>query len=152
MTRLEARYAMALWQYSCMSTYLLLPSNIYPFSLLSLYNVLATALALLFLAGLVVGFWRLFTEGWKHIAKKDLRNDMREKIRRWPTSKWDLLPVIMGTYLLTVVLAMVALMLTVPRGYVAGIMSPEDVPNLWTCCYESITIRWSYYVNAVRIC
>jgi cytochrome oxidase assembly protein ShyY1 len=41
-----------------------------------LYNFLAIAIGLLFLAGLALGVWQLFKEGWKHIVIKELRVHM----------------------------------------------------------------------------
>ena len=75
-----------------------------------LYSIFATAFAVLFLLGLIAATGQAFTKGWKLVTNNELRDDVRENIRRWPTSKWDLLPVIATTYFVATMLPMVALM------------------------------------------
>ena len=92
----------------------------------TLYTIFATAFAVLFLLGFVVAIGQLFANGWKHLSRRELRNDLMENIRRWPTSKWDLLSVIATTYFVATMLPLVAAMLVLPRGRLADVVSPED--------------------------
>ena len=96
-----------------------------------LYSTFATAFAVLFLLGLIAATGQAFTKGWKLLTSKELRNDVRENIRRWPTSKWDLLPTIATTYFVATTLPMVALMVVLPEGRLAGIVSKEEFAEMY---------------------
>ena len=91
-----------------------------------LYSVFMTVFAILFLLGLVVTVWGSLAGGWKNLARKDLRYELREKIRSWPSSKWDLLPVIATTYLIATVVPLVTIMLMLPPARLAGAVSQEE--------------------------
>ena len=96
-----------------------------------LYSIFATAFAVLFLLGLIAATGQAFTKGWKLVTNNELRDDVRENIRRWPTSKWDLLPVIATTYFVATMLPMVALMVVLPEGRLAGIVSQEEFAEMF---------------------
>ena len=91
-----------------------------------LYSIFATAFAVLFLLGLVAASGQLLAKGWRHLTTKDLRNDLVEDIRAWPTGKWDLLPVIATTYFVATMLPLVAALLVLPEGQLAGVVSQEQ--------------------------
>lgn len=95
-----------------------------------LYSIFVTVFAVLFLLGLIVAMWQSFAIGWRHLTNKELRNDLVENIRRWPTSKWDLLPVIATTYFVATMLPLMASMLVLPKGRLAGVVSPEESANI----------------------
>ena len=96
-----------------------------------LYSVFATAFAVLFLLGLIAATGQAFTKGWKLLMNRELRNEVMENIRRWPASKWDLLPVIATTYFVATMLPMVALMLVLPEGRLVGIVSQEEFAEMF---------------------
>ena len=97
----------------------------------TLYTIFATSFAVLFLLGFVVAMGQLCANGWKHLTRRDLRNDLMENIRRWPTSKWDLLSVIATTYFVATMLPLVATMLVLPQGRLADVVSPEEFANIF---------------------
>ena len=116
-----------------------------------LYNIFMTAFTVLFLLGLVAAIWGLFATGWKHLMKRELRDDVREKIRKWPTSKWDLLPVIGTTYLVATMLPMVTAMLMLPRGRLIGVVSEEELANIFLVAFTpmmlifaAMMLRWGF--------
>ncbi len=96
-----------------------------------LYSIFMTTFTILFLLGLVAAIWRSFAAGWKHLTRGELRNDLMENIRRWPTSKWDLLSVIATTYFVATMLPLVAAMLVLPQGRLADVVSPEEFANIF---------------------
>ena len=117
----------------------------------TLYSTFAAAFAVLFLLGLVAAIGQLLANGWKHLTAKNLRNDLMENIRRWPTSKWDLLPVIAGTYFVATMLPMMALMLVIPRGRLAGVVSQEEFANIFLVVltpmmliFFIMMVRWAF--------
>ena len=95
-----------------------------------LYNFLATAITLLFLAGLVLGIWQLLKEGCKHIVVKELRAYSIEKIRSWPNSKWDIVWTLAIAYLLFIAVLTLTVTQVIPIGRVAGVISPEEAANI----------------------
>ena len=97
----------------------------------TLYTIFATSFAVLFLLGFVVAMGQLCTNGWKHLKRRELRDDLMENIRRWPTSKWDLLSVIATTYFVATMLPLVATMLVLPQGRLADVVSPEEFANIF---------------------
>ena len=97
----------------------------------TLYTIFATAFAVLFLLGFVIAIGQLFANGWKHLTRRELRNDLMENIRRWPTSKWDLLAVIATTYFVATMLPLVAAMLVLPQGRLANVVSPEEFAGIF---------------------
>ena len=116
-----------------------------------LYSIFATAFTVLFLLGLVVMAGQLFATGWKHLTSKELRNDLRENIRRWPTSKWDLLPVIATTYFVATMLPMVAMLLVLPEGRLAGVVSHEEFAKMFLVVFTpmmliffAMMVRWAF--------
>ena len=116
-----------------------------------LYSIFMTAFAVLFLLGLVVAVWGLFAAGWKHLIRRELRDDLRENIRRWPSSKWDLLPVIGTTYVVATMLPMVAAQLVLPHGRLVGIFSPEELANIFLVVFTPMIViftvmmlRWGF--------
>ena len=105
-----------------------------------LYSIFATAFAVLFLVGLVASVVQLFAKGWKHLTIGELRRDLREKIRRWPTSKWDLLPVIATTYFVATMLPIVAMLLVLPQGRLGGIISQEEFANIFLVVFTPMML------------
>ena len=92
-----------------------------------LYNFLVTALVLLFLLGLVIGTWKMLVGIRDYLVSRELRNELREKLRRWPASKWDLMGVMAVTWFLAVVTTVIALINIIPRDQMVGAMAPETV-------------------------
>ena len=116
-----------------------------------LYSIFMTAFTVLFLLGLVVAVWGLFAAGWKHLTRRELRDDLRENIRRWPSSKWDLLPIIGTTYVVATMLPMVAVLLVLPQGRLVGVVSPEELANIFLVVFTpmivifaAMMIRWGF--------
>ena len=116
-----------------------------------LYSIFITAFTVLFLLGLVVAIWGLFAAGWKHLTRRELRDDLRENIRRWPTSKWDLLPVIGTTYVVATMLTMVTALLVLPQGRLVGVVTPEEVANIFLVVFTpmilifaAMMLRWGF--------
>ena len=116
-----------------------------------LYSIFATAFAVLFLLGLVVAIWRLFENGWKHLTRSELRNDLRENIRRWPKSKWDLLPVVAATYIVAMMLPLVVAVLVLPQGRLAGVVSPKEFASIYLVVFTpmmiifaAMMVRWGF--------
>ena len=116
-----------------------------------LYSIFATAFAILFLLGFVLAIWRLFENGWKHLTRSELRNDLKANIQRWPTSKWDLLPVVATTYFVATMLPLVAAMLVLPQGRLAGVVSPEEFASIFLVVFTPMMIifaammlRWGF--------
>ena len=116
-----------------------------------LYNIFMTAFTVLFLLGLVAAIWGLFATGWKHLTIRELRDDLREKVRKWPTSKWDLLPVIGTTYFVAAMLPMVTAMLMFPRGRLIGVVSGEELANIFLVAFTpmmlifaAMMLRWGF--------
>ena len=116
-----------------------------------LYSIFMTAFTILFLLGLVVAVWGLFAAGWKHLTRRELRDDLRENIRRWPSSKWDLLPVIGTTYVVATMLPMVAALLVLPQGRLVGIISPQELANIFLVVFTpmivifaAMMVRWGF--------
>ncbi len=97
---------------------------------LIIYNIVVTMYVILFLMGLLVALWRLFTEGRKHLTSKDLRSELREKMGRWPTSKWDILVIVGATYSVATMVPLVVLMLVLPRGRLSGVISGEEAQTI----------------------
>ena len=95
-----------------------------------LHNVLATAAALLVLMVLAVGLWLSLTELWNYISMKDLRRELRERIRKWPTTKWDAVNVFAFAGVLAVGTVIAVLSVTVPRGYLAGVVSYQQAQGI----------------------
>ncbi len=116
-----------------------------------LYSIFITAFTVLFLLGLVVAIWGLFAAGWKHLTRRELRDDLRENIRRWPTSKWDLLPVIGTTYVVATMLTMVTALLVLPQGRLVGVVTPEELANIFLVVFTpmilifaAMMLRWGF--------
>ena len=116
-----------------------------------LYSIFMTAFAVLFLLGLLAALWELFAAGWKHLTRRELRNDLRANIRRWPTSKWDILPVIGTTYVVATMLPMVTVLLVLPQGRLAGVVSQEELANIFLAVFTpmmlifvAIMVRWAF--------
>ena len=105
-----------------------------------LYSIFMTAFTILFLLGLVAAIWGSFATGWKHLTRKELRHDLRENIRRWPTSKWDLLPVIGTTYVIATMLPMVTLLLVLPKWRLVGVVSPEELANVFLVVFTPMML------------
>ncbi len=120
-----------------------------------IYSIFATVFAILFLLGLLIAIGQLFRGSWKHLVRKDLRSELLRKIRRWPTGKWDLLPVIATTYFVATMLPMVAAMIVLPRGRLAGTISQEEFASLFAIVFTPMMViflvmlgRWA--VEAYR--
>ena len=96
-----------------------------------LYSFFTTAFAVLFLLGFVFATWQLFANGWKLLTNEELQSDLRARIRSWPTSKWDLLPVIAATYVTATMLPLAAVRFVLPQGRLAGTISQEDFANIF---------------------
>ena len=101
-----------------------------PYLPVFLYNFLATAIVLIFLAGLALGFWLLLKEGWRHTTIKEVRDSTIEKICRWPTSKWDILWVLAIAYFLLLMALMLIITQVIPRERLVGVVSPEEAQNI----------------------
>lgn len=95
-----------------------------------LYNFLATAMVLIFLAGLAIGIWLLLKEGWRHITIKEVRKNTIEKICDWPNSKWDILWSLAVAYLLLLLALMLIVTQVIPRERLVGVVSPEEARNI----------------------
>lgn len=91
-----------------------------------LYNFLATAIVFLFLLAMVLAVWQSFRGGWHLVVKKERRHEIGEKIRQWPNSKWDLLPVIGFTYLVATMVPLLAINFTLPSGQLSSAMTLEQ--------------------------
>ena len=116
-----------------------------------LYSIFMTAFTVLFMLGLLVAAWGLLAAGWKHLTRRELRADLRENIRRWPTSKWDLLPVIGTTYVVAMTLSMVAALLVLPQGRLVGVVSPEELATIFLVVFTPMILifavmmlRWGF--------
>ena len=116
-----------------------------------LYSIFMTAFTVLFMLGLVVAVWGLFAAGWKHLTRRELRADLRENIRRWPTSKWDLLPVIGTTYVVAMTLSIVTALLVLPQGRLVGVVSPEELATIFLVVFTPMVLifavmmlRWGF--------
>ncbi len=116
-----------------------------------LYSIFTTVFAVLFLLGLIAATGQLFATGWKYLTSEELRNDLRENIRRWPTSKWDLLPVIATTYFVATMSPLVAMLLVIPEGRLAGVVSQEEFANMFLVIftpmmliYFAMMLRWAF--------
>ena len=116
-----------------------------------LYSIFATAFAVLFLLGFVVTIGQLFTNGWKHLTRSELRNGLVENIRRWPTSKWDLLPVIATAYFVATMLPLVAAVLVLPEGRLAGVVSQKEFASIFLVVFTPMMlifavmmVRWAF--------
>ncbi len=114
-----------------------------------LYSIFMTAFTVLFLLGLVVAIWGFFAAGWRHLTRRELRDDLRENIRRWPASKWDLLPVIGTTYVVATMLPMVTALLVLPQGRLVGVVSQEELANIFLVVFTpmilifaAMMLRW----------
>ena len=116
-----------------------------------LYSIFMTAFAVLFLLGLVAAIWRVFATGWQHLTRRELRNDLRENIQRWPASKWDLLPVLGTTYVVATMLPMVTILLVLPQGRLIGVVSQEELAKIFLVVFipimlifAAMMIRWGF--------
>lgn len=105
-----------------------------------LYSIFMTAFTGLFILGLIIAIWGLFAAGWKYLKRRELRDDLRENIRRWPSSKWDLLSVIGTTYFVATMLPMIAVLLVLPQGRLAGVVSPEEMANIFLVVFTPMTV------------
>lgn len=116
-----------------------------------LYSIFMTAFAVLFLLGLLAAIRELFVTGWKHLTRRELRNDLRENIRRWPTSKWDILPFIGTTYVVATMVPIVTLLLVLPQGRLVGVVSQEELANIFLVVFTpmmlifvAMMLRWGF--------
>lgn len=116
-----------------------------------IYNIFATVFAILFLLGLLIAFGQLLRGSWQYLVRKDLRSELFKKIRSWPTSKWDLLPVVATTYFVATMLPMVAAIILLPRGRLAGTISQEEVASLFAIAFTPMMViflvmlgRWAF--------
>ena len=116
-----------------------------------LYGFFATALVVLFLLGLVAAVGQLFAKGWQFLTSKELRSDVRESIRRWPASKWDVLPVVATTYFVATMSPLVAMLLVLPEGRLAGVVSQEEFATIFLAVftpmmliYFAMLLRWAF--------
>ena len=119
----------------------------------TLYSIFVTAFAILFLIGLVATAVQLVAKGWQLLTRKELRNDLKENIRRWPTSKWDILPVVASTYLAATMFPMVAMLLVLPRGRLAGVVSEKEFASIFVVVFTPVmlfffamVVRWAFEV------
>ena len=95
-----------------------------------LYQIALIIVGTLFLLGLVVAFFQVALGGWKHIVQKELRDELRQRIQSWPSSKWDLLPVIALTYFAATTLPLIVLIASVPQDRFVGTFTPEEARTL----------------------
>ena len=116
-----------------------------------LYSIFATAFAVLFLLGLVATAGQLLAKGWRHLTIKDLRNNLIEKVRTWPTSKWDLLPVIATTYFVATMLPLVAALLVLPEKQLVGVVTQKQFANMSLVVFTPMMVvfivmmgRWAF--------
>ena len=105
-----------------------------------LYSIFMTAFTVLFLLGLVAAIWGFFATGWKHLTRRELRDGLRQNILRWPTSKWDLLPVIGTTYVVATMLPMVTFLLVLPQGRLVGVVSQEELANIFLIVFTPMML------------
>lgn len=105
-----------------------------------LYSIFMTAFTALFMLGLVIAVWGSFAAGWKHLTRRELRDDLRENIRRWPSSKWDLLPVIGTTYVVAMMLPMVAALLVLPQERLVGVVAPDELASIFLVAFTPMIV------------
>ena len=86
---------------------------------LAFYNIVATVFALVFLLAIVLGIWLMLRELWRNATQPDARRETRERIRKWPTSKSDLILPVTMAYFAGIMVPMVAAMLVLPSITVA---------------------------------
>lgn len=84
-------------------------SPLLPAVFMFLYQITLIIVGTLFFLGLVAAFFQVALGAWKHIAQKELRDELRQRIQSWPSSKWDLLPVIAFTYFTATTLSLIGL-------------------------------------------
>ena len=120
-----------------------------------IYSIFSTVFAILFLLGFLIAVGQLFKGSWQHLVRKDLRSELLRKVRKWPTSKWDLLPVIAITYFVATMLPMIAVIIVLPRGRLAGSISQEEFSSLFAIVFTPMMViflvmlgRWA--VEAYR--
>ena len=84
-----------------------------------LYSVLMTLVVIVFVIALVYAFWRALRSGWSLKNKehrREARENIREKVRQWPTGKRDALTAMALTWTAATYTFLLALILTMPRG------------------------------------
>ena len=90
------------------------------------YGVIVYAVAVLVLLGMILAAWLVCRQGWRVLTQEEVRRDSWEKVRQWPTSKWDLaLPVTMA-YSAGFMVPMITAMLVIPGGRLAGTVAPTE--------------------------
>ena len=116
---------------SAIEDYLITPAvPLLPEVLMFLYQIALIVVGTLFLLGLVVAFFQVALGGWKHIVHKELRDELWQRIQSWPSSKWDLLPVIAYAYLAATTLPLIVLIVSVPQGRFADVLTPDEARTL----------------------
>lgn len=95
-----------------------------------IYNFLATAIVFLFLLAIVLAVWQSCRGGWHLVVKKERRQEIGEKIRQWPNSKWDVVWALAIAYSLLYMVLTVSVILVIPRERIAGVISPEEAARI----------------------
>ena len=95
-----------------------------------LYNFLATAISLLFLAGILVAAWQILKESFRHIVFKELRSCVAERIRSWPNSKWDIVWSFLFAYFFLIATLTLVVTQLIPKERLVGVFSPEEAQSI----------------------
>lgn len=91
-----------------------------------LYNILATALVVLMITGVAVGSWGALKDLWDLFTSKSRRRELRARIRKWPSSKWDAVAVFTFAWALAVGTALTAFLVMVPIGHLHVVVSAQQ--------------------------
>lgn len=111
-----------------------------------LYNIIVTALAVLAFVGFSVIVWQVIRWVWMLVTKADVRNVTWDRIRSWPSNKWDLLPVVGVTYAIAIVLHWIAIALVLPKGQFMGVLSAEEVTSISFISYSPMLVIGMIYL------
>ena len=120
-----------------------------PTAPLVLYNMFMTAFLTLFLIGIILSVWESLSKGWKRLTRRELRNQLRESIAHWPSSKWDLVPVIVMTYFIATIVPLMGLTILLQRGQLSAAISPEDAQEL--ALFIFMPFAFIFLVISVRL-
>ena len=87
-----------------------------------LYNFIVTALLFLLFVGLVFGAWQGLKNAFYLLAKAEFRGELGEGWRRWPTTKKDILPLIVGIWVVAIFVGLLVLVAVAPRAPMAELV------------------------------
>ena len=112
-----------------------------------LYSIVVYAVSILLLLGLVLALWAVCRWGWSNLTEENMRRDTWARIRAWPASKWDLFLALAMAYVAGIMVLMIATMVVLPRGRIAGTMSPEEFLNIFWVSFAPFLIVTLIFVG-----